>query len=76
MAQVQVTEITSEQESAATWNCLNCAFFVQMKDQKRTDSKIGNCHVNAPTFQPESTVGRFPIVLSSMWCGQFTERAK
>jgi hypothetical protein len=60
-------------EEINSWGCDNCAFFAPMKEQKRTDSRIGNCHVNAPVLDGDSTIGRFPIVISTMWCGQYQE---
>lgn len=56
--------------------CDTCLMFAI--SGSRDNETIGYCRCNPPTPRRDSetgkmTVGQFPIVLGSMWCGQWYE---
>lgn len=56
-------------------SCNNCHFFLESGSKE--DGKIGYCRANPPypytSPQGKPGVGRFPIVLSSQWCGMWDQ---
>lgn len=56
--------------------CSTCIFFVP--SGQNAEGEIGYCRANPPqcatTETGKATVGKFPIVLGSMWCGIWEER--
>jgi hypothetical protein len=58
-------------------SCTNCYFFLQTS--ARGIQKIGYCRANPPQLHNTTNsegkeiagIGRFPVVLSNMWCGAF-----
>jgi hypothetical protein len=59
-------------------SCESCYYFYQTSE--RGDQKIGYCRCESPKahFEAHPTsgvltpkIGKFPIVLNTMWCGQY-----
>lgn len=54
--------------------CANCIYFDKFEVQKREDNIIGACKANPP-FPPtgcvENTLGVWPTVLGTFFCGIF-----
>lgn len=63
-------------------NCSNCIYFDKFKEQHREDNEIGSCKANPPflpqtvvvmrgaiKFEKESSLGQWPLVLATFWCG-------
>ena len=48
--------------------CKKCKFF----KSRQGKGKLGECRVNPPVIQLGSTMGEFPIIDESTWCGQFS----
>lgn len=57
-------------------SCINCYYF--LKTGENEEGQIGYCRCNPPHayWDPKTgkpTVGRFPIVVSGIWCGMWEE---
>lgn len=48
-------------------SCKKCKFF----KSRQGKGKLGECRVNPPTIQLGSTMGGFPIIEETTWCGKF-----
>ena len=65
--------------SEKTSTCVNCAFFEKFKIQKKPDNVIGACKANPPVPAPDysdSSLGIWPLVLGTFWCGMFQDKEK
>ena len=54
--------------------CLNCVYFERFEEQKKDSNVIGACKANPPipaSYSDKNSIGKWPTVLATTWCGMF-----
>lgn len=50
--------------------CKDCKWWHETEDIHKSD-KIGSCRKKPPIPHPATSIGMFPRIIESSWCGEF-----